>query len=132
MMAPFPIKSRQWSNSVLLLFVLFLFFGCASQKSNIPERPFDSSEIHKIQENVTSVDNVISFLGNPSLDNRDNIRNGQLLYVYKVNEGNFLKTKFLRLLIIDGIVNKCNYTEHVETYVGSTTNDSSANWFNSK
>jgi hypothetical protein len=115
----------RWSDSVLLLFIFLLFFGCANQKSNIPEKHFNSSEIYKIQENVTSFDNVILLLGNPSLDNRDNIGNGQLLYVYKVDEGKVVKTKSLRLLFVGNIVKKCNYTEHMETDGGSTTNNSS-------
>jgi hypothetical protein len=104
--------------------VLFVF-GCASQKSNIPEKRFDSSEIHKIKENLTPVEDVILLLGNPSLDNRDNKGNGQLLYVYKVDEGSVVKTKSLRLLIVGNIVAKCNYTEHMETDGGSVTNNSS-------
>lgn len=110
---------------VLLSVLPLMIVGCASQRSNMKETPFDRAKVDKIQENVTSAKEVLSMLGPPGIDNRDSKGNGGMVYYCKSYDSNGVQARWLRLYVVDGIVKKCTYTEHVETDGGSVSNNSS-------
>jgi len=89
------------------------------------ETNFDRSKVDKIQENVTSAEEVIALLGPPGIDNRDSKGNGGMVYYCKGDGSSGVQARWLRLYVVDGIVRKCTYTEHIETDGGAASNNSS-------